>query len=131
MVILAVGIDNGALEVAVIDFDCFEQAALEVMQPHLDFIRSRGLAATHFVGQPQGFDLQLQFVDQVIAVKLAQTRVGELIDNSEYLALMVHDRTSPRFGRMCGEHRFVQQVVEQGLQVSTLVPWSLNSCRVW
>jgi len=47
---------------------------------------------------------------------LAQPRIGQAVDDLEYLALVLHNRAPPRFGRMRGKHRLVQQAVEQSLQ---------------
>ncbi len=111
--VLTVDMRDCPLQMAVINLDRFEQAALKIMQSLLDFVGDGRLAAAHLVGQPEGLDLQLQRVDQVVAVELTQPRVGELVDYFEHFALMVHDRAAPRFGRMRGKHGLVTQVCKQ------------------
>ena len=81
VVVFAVGIQHRAFEVAIVDRDRFKQAALKIVQAHLDFVDDGRLAGAHLVGHPQRFDLQLQRVDQVVAIELAEARIGEPIDN--------------------------------------------------
>ena len=100
----------------IVDHDRLEQAAAEVVQPVLDFVAHAGLARPDLVGAPQDFDLQLQRVDQVVALEGAQARIGQCIDDPEHFALVEHDRASARFRRVRGKHRLVQQAIEQCLQ---------------
>ena len=57
ILVFAVNPGDRALEMAVVDFHRVEQAALKIVQPHLDLVGHARLAAAHLVGQPQGFDL--------------------------------------------------------------------------
>ncbi len=60
--------------------------------------------------------MQLQRLDQVVALERAQAWIGQRVENLEHLALVMHDRAPPRLGRVRGKHRPVAQAGEQFAQ---------------
>ena len=115
--VFAIDVNHGALEVTIIGGNGLEQAALKIVQAHLDFVGDARFVRANLVGQPQQFDLQLQRVHQVVVFEGAEARIRQRVDDFEDLALVIHDGAAAGLGRVRGKHGLVEQAVEQCRQL--------------
>ncbi len=92
---------------------CGHETVAQIGKRGVDLVGDLGLARTQRAGLPEESDLaQDRFLDQFAGVGLGAARVTQRQQRGDPVAV-VEDRLAPHFGRVRGQHRGHERVLEQ------------------
>ena len=94
-----------------------EQRLAEEMQPAPDLVGHLRLVDAHLVGLPQDLDLGQDLLELVLQLLLVELEPVQILSGEEDAPEGLGDGPAARLGRMGGEHRQIDQMLQQALEV--------------